>query len=127
MGAKVGTGTTIAFGTTGFTALVRSINGADLSRPAINTSHLGTTNAHTYIPGDLYDPGGVEFEVLFDPENLFDDKIYSTALEEIVITFPDASTLTADGYVSNFAFSNPLEEVVTATFKVEFTGEIAWG
>ena len=61
--ADIGTGATITFGTNAFAAQVISAKPTGIEREAFKTSHLGTTGGHTYIPGDLYEPGGLEMEV----------------------------------------------------------------
>lgn len=66
--ADVGSGATIAFASTAFTAGVLSINCQDIARAVVETTTLATTNAKTFMPGDLYDPGGIEIEIQYDPD-----------------------------------------------------------
>ncbi len=88
----IGTGATIVFGTSGFTAEVMSISIDGIDRESIETTHLGTTvpaanqyGGRTYIPGDLADPGTTTIEINFNPDTL---PPIGLAAETITITFP---------------------------------------
>ena len=64
---EITTGTTIAFSTS-FIAQLMSLNPRQgMSRKAIKSSHFGTTVAHTYVPGDLHEPGTLSGTMKFDP------------------------------------------------------------
>lgn len=127
----VGTGTTIAFATSSFSAEILSVNGNDISREDIDTTHMGTTNYRTFMPSDLVDGGSIEMEINFDP----DAQPPVTAVpEQITITFPipsgssNGATLVFSGYVNNWSWSDPLEEKMTATMTIKVDGntEPAW-
>lgn len=122
-----GTGASITFGTSGFSANITAINGEDITRPEIDTTHLGTTTARTFIPGDLYDPGGVTFDLQFDPD---DFPPIGSAAETVTITFPlssggsSAATWAASGFMTAFSYGVPLEALMTGTATVKFSGVI---
>ena len=59
-------GTTITFGTSGFSANVLSIGGPGMSRAAIPSTHLGTATAMTHIPAELYDAGEMSMVIDYD-------------------------------------------------------------
>ncbi len=127
----VGTGSTIAFGTSAFTAEIMNINGNDMfSREDIDTTHMGTTGYRTYMPSDLVEGGTVDFEFAFDP----DEQPPIGAAETITITFPIAAgnssgaTLVFTGYIKTWSFSDPLEEKMTAnaTIKVDGMTDPVW-
>ena len=126
MAADVGTGATVVFGTTGFSANVTGINHSGLSRAAIDTSYLGTTGGRTFIPGDLYDPGQLTLEIDFDPASVIADEIYSTAAETVTVTFPDASTLSGSAFCTNLSFGVPLEDKQTGSVTLDWAGDLAW-
>lgn len=122
-----GTGASITFGTSSFSATVTAINGEAIERVAIETSHLGTTTARTFIPGDLFDPGEVSLELLFDPDN---KPPLNGAAETITVTFPVAAgetngaTWAASGFVTGFSYGVPLEELMTGTMTIKLSGDI---
>lgn len=125
--ADVGTGTSISFGTSGFTAEVLGINHNGVERPAIETSHLGTTVAKTFMPGDLVDQGEISLDIAFNPNILPPIK---AAAETIVITFPVPSglstgaTYTFTGFCTGASSTILFEERMTATITVKISGDI---
>ena len=123
--ADVGTGTTIVFGTSGFSAEVMTINGNDITREDIETTHMGTTGYKTYIPGDLVEGGAIEMEINFDPDA---QPPITGVPETITITFPlPAGGITpADvefsGYVNSWSWADPMEEKMTADVSIKVDG-----
>jgi len=117
----IGTGTTIQFAT-GFFAEILSVSGPDASRKSIETSHMGTSDAHTFTHGDLVDWGEMTVEIAFDPS--VEPPIDAVA-ESIVITFPDSSTSTWTfmGFMTGFSPSTPLEDRMTASCKIKVSGK----
>ncbi len=129
--ADVGTGTTIVFATSSFSADVLSVNGNDISRADIETTHMGTTGYKTYIPSDLVEGGTVDMEFAFNPNS---QPPVSGAAETITITFPIPSggttgaTLVFTGYINSWSFGDTLEEKMTgnATIKVDGVSDPVW-
>ncbi|MEM9019939.1 MAG: hypothetical protein AAGC44_05190 [Planctomycetota bacterium] len=68
MSIGTGHGTTIAFGTSGFTALFRAMDFGDMDRGEHDSSHLETVDFRTFIPGDLTNPGELDCTMLYDPD-----------------------------------------------------------
>lgn len=118
----VGTGTSIAFATS-FLANLTNVNWSGISRPAVDTTHMGTTPARTFMPGDLYDPGSLSVEMQFDTDA---SPPITGAAETVTVTFPDAETWSASGFLTEFAFTAATEEVMTATATVKFTGTVTF-
>jgi len=122
----VGTGTTIAFGTSSFSAEVLSLNGNDITRPDVDVTHMGSTNYMEFQPGDLADGGSIEMEIGFDPDA---QPPVTAAAETITITFPIPSgglggaTFIFTGYVSTWSWTAPLEEVMTASITIKVDGK----
>ena len=123
-----GTGGSITFGTSGFTANITNISWDGIERVSIPTSHLGTTTAHTFIPGDLYDPGEVSLDIQFDPDTF---PPINSAAETITVTFPlssggsTAADWEATGFCTGASNVVPLEALMTGTITVKMSGTIA--
>ena len=127
--ADVGTGSTITFGTSGFTGEILSIGGKDFSRPAIDSTHLGTTVYRTFFPGDLSDPGGIELEIQFDPD---EDAPINAVAETITVTFPlpaggiTPATMAATGFITDWDFAVPLEDKMMQNITIKLSDTITW-
>jgi hypothetical protein len=123
----VGTGTSIAFQTTGFAAFIMGVDGPDQSRESIDTTHLGTTGSKTFRPGDLVDNGELSLDIAFDPDLTIP---IAAAVETVVITFPVPAGKTTGAQWSFSAFCTghsaaiPLEEKMTAKMTLKITGAI---
>ncbi len=132
-------GMTIVFGTSGFTGELLSLSHGGISRESIDTSHMGIAapaadkfGNMTSIPGDLSDPGELTFEIHLDTGQVGVTKQppIDQATETITITFPKASgdgaaaTWAASGYVTDFEMSADLDDKVTASVTVKFTGNV---
>lgn len=99
-----GHGATLGFGTTTtWTPDYTSIGGWGVSRESVETSHLGTTGARTYIGGGLFSIEPFTAEYLFDmdemtaadncfPDDLLFDSGAVSVSETVTITYPDFAT-----------------------------------
>lgn len=127
MSVDIGTGASVTFGTSGFTANITNISWSGIERASIQTTHLGTTTAHTFTPGDLFNPGELSLEIQFDPD---DYPPIDAAAETVTVTFPlstggsSAATWAATGFSTGFELGVPLEELMTGTLTVKFSGDI---
>ena len=120
--AEVGTGTSITFDT-GFFAEILSVNWSGISRAVIDTTHMGTTTAMTYTPGDLIDPGELQVEIAFAPGTA---PPWDSVAETVTVTWPDAGAATwaASGFMSGFEATGTIEERMTATGTLKLSGDI---
>jgi len=125
--AVLGTGASIVFATSSgegsWAAEIVEMTGPGGSREAVNVSHLGTTSAHEFTPGDLVDWGELTLEVAFHPE---DRPAMHGALETITITFPNsqASTWAFSGFMTGFEPGTPLEDKMTASITIKVSGVV---
>ncbi len=126
---EIGTGTTITFeGASTFFARVNSLDWGGFSRESIETTHLGTATARTFMPGDLYDPG----ELTVSLQHGLDATLPSIngSSQNIIIEFP-AHTLangakwSAFGFMTGYDINIALEERIDATCTLKFTGAIS--
>ena len=120
MAAIVGTGATLTF--SGMTANLLSIGGISMERGSLNTSHMGTTANHTFIPLSLTDNGEVEAEFEFNGN---DNPPISTAASSLVIVL-SGNTMTASAFMTNYSASVPLEDKCTATATWKISGNWAY-
>lgn len=111
----VGTGTLVTYG--GFTMELLNVAHNGISRGSVQTSHMGTTVSHTYMPTDLYDPGQIVLEVHFKTTEA---PPITAPASTLTVTFPDSETWLAPAFLQDFEYTDPLEEkmTATATFKV---------
>lgn len=93
---------------TGFFASIKSVNGQDIRRGAINTSDAQTTTNMEFEPADLVDQGGVRIGGFFDPGLA---PPIADAAESCVITFPTSgSTMTGSAFMTDFSWSGDHED-----------------
>lgn len=127
MGIDNGTGASVTFGTSGFTANITAISHDGIERVSIPTSHLGTTTAHTFIPGDLFDPGELTLDLQHDGDNY---PPIDQAAETITVIFPlgsgesTAARWAFSGFATGYNYSIPLEDLMTGQLTVKASGDI---
>ena len=119
--ADVGTGITIEFATSTFTAEINDVTPPASSRGSIQTSHMGTTGAHTHKPLTLVENGECEFEINFDAETA---PPIDQDPEQVTITFPSGATWAFEGFMTNYAPTTPFEGKMIATVTVKVSGAI---
>lgn len=126
--ALVGTGITIVFATSAFSAEILQVEGQAQSRPSIPTSHMSTpNNRHTFTPGKLVDPGGLRIQIAYNPDTA---PPIDAAAETITVTYPlpaGMSTPANDafsGFLTEYEWTGPLEGRMTANVTVKASGVI---
>lgn len=117
--ATVMTGTTYTY--SGITNDVLDIEGPGLERAALETTHMGTTTARTFTPGDLYDAGEVTLTVHFSGQS--DIPAITGSASNLVIDWAGgASTTTVSAFVIGVDVSASVEEIGTARVTFKCTG-----
>ena len=127
----LGTGASLAYSSSTFAAQISEIQWSGISREQVETTHLGSTTARTYLPGDLYDPGEMSLSIFYEPGN---EPPLSASQETITLTFPlndaqgqaSAATLAGSAAMSEFSFGVPLEDMITADVAFKFSGPLTW-
>ncbi len=119
---EIGTGATITFDS-GFFARINSIDLSGVAREPIETTHLGTSAARDFVPGDLYDPGELTVSLQHGLDTAL--PVMNGAEEAIVINFPGTSTWTGAGFMTSYDFNIALEERIDATCTLKFSGTLA--
>ena len=125
----VGTGTTLTLsGIATFDVFMLSIAHSSISRESLETTHLGTGAARSFIPGDLYDPGSieVEFQVPMDSPltNMKIEDIMVDATTTFTVTVNEGGDWAGNGFITDFSWNFPLEELATGTFTLKCSGGI---
>lgn len=125
----VGTGLTVTFGTSGFSAYLLDFGGPKVGRAAVDTTHYATTGGRTFRPGDLYDGGEITLEVAFDPD-LTPPMLAQEQPETITVTWPlpsgksTAASWSFSAFLTNYEPKAPLEDRMTASLTLKITGSI---
>lgn len=118
MSQQLATGITVGFAS-GFFAQILNVDEDEMTREAIQTSHMGTTGGHTFIPSKLYDPGGVTVEMLHDGEVA---PPIQGATEEVSVGYPDGTGYSIDGFMTGYKRVGALEDMIRATARIKFSG-----
>lgn len=125
-----GHGATITFATTAWTGKIIGMpTNLDKQRPRVQTTHLGTTTNHSYMPGDLDELGELEFDVRFEAATGL--PATGAAPETITVTWPLApggggatgASLAGTGFITGATYP-PMQTGVlqTGKIKVSFDG-----
>lgn len=122
MAINDGHGTTITFGTSGFSMNLITVGGPSLERASIPTTHMGTTTAHSSIPASLYDTGSVDITFQFDPATTVP---IDQAAETITINWAGSGdTWSFSGYMTNFSPGASSGELMEASCTLKATGSL---
>ena len=123
-----GFGAAITF-QSGFLGSIETIEPFDASREAIDTTHMASTNGWaTFLPSDIKKAGQVKVTGQFDPSKNWKTAI-AAAPENITVTFPlptggtTAGTVQCSGFLVQFTPGVPMDNKMTYTAVIQFTGE----
>ena len=127
----LGTGTIFTF--TGLTVNLTSVTMSGISREAVETTHLNTGVARSFIPGDLYNPGTIECEFQVDTTTpvttqTLDDAssagFMRTGSAAWTLAVGAIGTWAGNGFITDFSQTFPTEELATGSFTLNCTGAI---
>lgn len=118
--ADLGTGASLAMSTT-FTAELTSIALENMTRVAVDKSHLGTSGAKSFLFGDQFDPG--QLSLAFHHKTTERPPIDADA-GAVTVTYPDASTWASTGGFIEAGHSVPMEEIMSGTGTVKLSGDV---
>ncbi len=104
--ADEGRGATLTLGTNTWdtNALITSITPEPVTRSPLETTHLGTTTARTFIPEDLVDNGGFTIEFLANGSDANATLPVLQAAETVTITYALVSTSATGQIITGSAF-----------------------
>jgi hypothetical protein len=124
MATDIGTGSTVVFGTSGFTADILGVNLPDITRESINTSHMGTTGSHTFTLADLVDNGTLDLEIAW-VAGLVPPILTNAAMETVTVSFAgSASTWSFSCGQTQLGIAIPFEDKMTANCTFKISGNI---
>lgn len=133
MPVDVGQGSSISFGTTlsgsaGYKLTNISWSGA--SRNVADASHMLTVGGKEYLSSQIYDPGELTAEILFDPAiKPWADFTNVSSTQAVVVAFANGGTNTAAwscyGYISGFEASAPVDDMMTGTVTIKLHGNVS--
>jgi hypothetical protein len=121
-----GHGATVTFATTSWSGkLVGIPTNLQLTRPRVDTTHLGTSTNRSYMPGDVNELGEITLDVLF--EGTVGLPAIGTAAETITITFPlpgggaaTAPNIAGTGFITGVQYP-PLQTGTVQQGQITFT------
>lgn len=130
---KEGIATTVTIGAVAFTdtLLLRSVswNGA-YGRETMDTSHMGTTTARTFLGEQLYNAGEIELTFLYGAGITFAGLNTAAAAAEashpaVAIAFGGGSVKTVNGICTGISFGAAIGELMEFTMTLKASGVIS--
>ena len=126
----VGTGTVLTLGNgIVFTVLRMSYAMDGLSLESIETTHMASTLAKSFIPSDLYDPGTLTVEFQLDsntPATTMDvETLMDGGTDTWDLLMNEGARFSGNGFVKEVSWNYPLEELATGTLVIQCSGVIA--
>jgi len=131
MAVDIGQGTTLKVGTAATTQFkITNINWSGIERAVVDASHMATVGGKSFVASEIYDPGELGVEVLFDPSvSPFGLLTNVTTSQAIEVRFANGGTTTslwsAFGYVSGFEAGSPVEDMQTGTLTIKLSGSVS--
>ena len=126
------TGHSATFVTAALDAQLTSINPGGTTRTVIPTTYLGSSTAHTKIPGDLVmnEPWTVELQFVPGFTSQKPEEVCAATAASCTITFPTmggdwsaGATVTGQGFFTSFVPGTiTTDELLTATATWEWSG-----
>jgi hypothetical protein len=118
-----GTGVTVAFGTSAFTAQLLDIDWSGRTRDALDSTHMGTSGTKTYIPADLVDGGELSLTYFFNCTDLT-ATLLSAAAETVTVTWNTNVSWAASMFCTEVGASAQIGDTMKQTIKCKVTGTI---
>ncbi len=131
---RPGSGATLVFTTNAYAVNITSASWSGMSRPALDTTYLGSATAKSSIPGDLYDPGTIDCDFNGTPSELdaLITHMTTNAVDTFTVTFDQetgettAADFAASGYIIDHNLTIATEELIAGSFTVQLSGAITF-
>lgn len=133
--ADEGRGATLTLGTSTWetNALITSIQPESVTRAALETTHLGTSTARTFIPEDLVDNGGFTIEFLCGGSDTNATLPVLQAAETVTITYAVIGTnstghiITGSGFCTEYTPGTAkVGELITGSAKFKWASTVTF-
>ena len=122
--ARDGHGTTVTFGTSGFSARLIDVGGPGAKREAIDSTTMATVAAKEFIAAALYDGGELSLTVEHDGTN---DPPISSAAETITINWGGSgNSYSFSGFCTGYNPKASIGARMQAELAVKVTGAISY-
>jgi len=121
--ATDGTGATITFATSTFTAELLDLSWDGRTRDALKSTHMGTSGSHTYIPADLVDGGELTATFHFNCTDATATLLGAVA-ETITVGWASGRSWAASMFCTEITASAKIGEVMQQTAKFKVSGAI---
>jgi hypothetical protein len=123
MAVGLANGTTLTFGTSGYTLIITGWNRSGYGVDDVQTSHLGTTGLHTYIATAIIEGGELSLDVQYNPATSI--TLGGTAQNITLDPAGSGNTVAFSGYVKSYESSGTVNELMTGTIVVKVAGAAA--
>jgi len=122
--ARIGTGTIIKFNAVAI-GEVLDVTPPNITRGAVETSHMTTSEYHTHMPTVLLEGGDVSFEVAHNPNYDF-NAAFALKIKTLLIEMPESSDkdISCWAFLTGFEPGIPFEDRMTATLTFKVTGKV---
>lgn len=121
-----GIGASVTF-QSGLIAKITNLDLGEVTREAIQVLHSDLTGGIEFIPHDLYDPGELSCDVIFNDTEGYHAAIEAAA-ETVTVTFPvtgsSARTHACTGFMTSYSNAVPMDDLITASVTIKFSGDI---
>jgi hypothetical protein len=134
MAVDIGQGTFINFsGVLGSAATgvykLTGLSWSGIERAVADATHMLTSGGKEYVASEVYDPGEVSAEVLFDPSVKPWTALTNVATTQTVeVRFAAGGSATvlwsAYGYVTGFEAGSQMEDMQTGTVTIKLSGSV---
>lgn len=133
--ADDGHGATLTLGTNTWeaNALITSIQPDPVTRDVIETTHLGTSTAKSFIPADLVDNGGFTIEFLNNSSDANATLPVLQAAETVTITYATVGAnstgqiITGSGFCTEYTMGQATSgEVIKGSAKFKWAGTVTY-
>lgn len=116
-----GNGLTVEFATSGYTSQITSVQPYSMTRESLDTSHMGTTTALTFMAAALYDGGELTMEMHFNPDT---SPPITGATEAVIVRFGSSATASFSCFLIEVTPAVPNNEIMTHSASFKITGAV---
>jgi len=127
--AAIGHGTVITW-ETGLFGNILDFDWSGISRAAIDSTHMGSGDVKTFLPGGTYDPGTLNATVQFNTSTTTDagaltiDALMTNVAQSCTVDFQTAA-YNGSAFITDMGIASGDEDIITQSITLKFSGAIA--